>query len=128
MVDDILQTINDVITGIIFYGLRLYMQDIDHKSRTANSTALVMLNMRNVEGYESVKDMLKKDARSPWGNQVSFLHMSIPKLKQAQISNPLQFIWTTHNAIKKKRHSFAVILTGRLLQLNYKFRGHEVGP
>ena len=61
------QTLNDVITGIIFFGTRLYMQS-SSKKNNAHSTALVLLNTRNIGGYKSVKEMVKPDAESPWGN------------------------------------------------------------
>ncbi|KAJ1415392.1 O-acyltransferase, WSD1, N-terminal [Sesbania bispinosa] len=118
-------TINDVITGIVFYGTRLYMQEMDPKSKTANSTALVLLNTRNIEGYQSVNDMLNTKAKGPWGNKISFLHVPIPKLNESIISNPLEFIKDSHNIIKRKKQSLAVALTGTLLDIEGKFRGQE---
>lgn len=121
-----MQTVNDVVTGIVFYGTRLYMQDMDSKSKTANSTALVLLNTRNIEGYQSIDDMLNTKAKGPWGNKISFLHVPIPKLSESRISNPLQFIWESHNIIKRKKQSLAVALAGALLDIEGKFRGQEV--
>ncbi|KAK7340520.1 hypothetical protein VNO77_21226 [Canavalia gladiata] len=118
-------TINDVITGIVFYGTRLYMKDMDSKSEKADSTALVLLNTRNIEGYKSINEMLNTKAKGPWGNKISFLHVPIPKLNQNRISNPLQFIWDSHNIIKRKKQSLAVALTGTLLDIESKFRGQE---
>ncbi|KAG5095916.1 hypothetical protein JHK84_051504 [Glycine max] len=118
-------TINDVITGIVFYGTRLYMQDRDSKSKTADSTALVLLNTRNIEGYQSINEMLNNKAKGPWGNKISFLHVPIPKLNQNKMSNPLDFIWDSHNIIKRKKQSLAVALTGILLDTESKFRGQE---
>ncbi|KAF7805946.1 O-acyltransferase WSD1 [Senna tora] len=118
-------TTNDVITGMISYGIRLYMQEIDYETRMANSTAVVMLNTRKIEGYQSVKDMLKPDSKGQWGNRISFLQVSIPKLSQDSISNPLEFVWKAHKIIKRKRHSFSVFLIGWLLDLEMKLRGHE---
>lgn len=121
-----LQTVNDVVTGIVFYGTRLYMQDMDSKSKTSNSTALVLLNTRNIEGYQSIGDMLNTKTGGPWGNKISFLHVPIPKLSETRISNPLEFIRETHNIIKRKKQSLAVALTGTLLDIEGKFRGQEV--
>ncbi|KAI9086828.1 hypothetical protein K1719_031422 [Acacia pycnantha] len=118
-------TTNDVITGMIFYGIRQYMQEIKAKAGKANSTAVVMFNTREVEGYCSVKDMLQPNSKGRWGNQISFLQMSIPKMNQARISNPLEFVWKAHNLIQKKRKSFSVFLIGWLLGLEMKLRGHE---
>ncbi|KAJ7974223.1 O-acyltransferase WSD1 [Quillaja saponaria] len=118
-------TINDVITGIIFLGIRLYMQGLNYESREARSTALVLLNTRNVEGYQSIKDMIKTDARGPWGNKISFLQTSIPQLSNAKFSNPLEFVFEAHQNIRMKRSSLAVPLTGMFLEMVNKFKGQE---
>ncbi|XP_027351373.1 O-acyltransferase WSD1-like [Abrus precatorius] len=118
-------TVNDVITGIIFYGIRLYMQDNDYRSRTLKSTAMVTVNRRNVKDYQKVQDMLKTNAKGAWGNQITYLHVSMPKLKDTQISNPLQFVKTVHTSIKRKKHSFATVLIHKLLLLKNKLEGSE---
>ncbi|XP_027345758.1 O-acyltransferase WSD1-like [Abrus precatorius] len=118
-------TINDVITGVIFYGIRLYMQEINNKATTANSTGLVMLSTRNIGSYQSVQDMMKADSKSPWGNHISFLHVNIPKLSQSSLSNPLEFVWKAQKIIKRKRNSFTVFLIEWLLDMELKLRGHE---
>ena len=115
-----------MVTGIIFYGTRLYMQDIDSKSKTAQSTALVLLNTRNIEGYQSINDMLNTKAKGPWGNRITFLHVPIPKLNETRNSNPLEFVWDSHNIIKRKKQSLGVVLTGTLLEIEGKLRGQEV--
>ncbi|RDX60849.1 O-acyltransferase WSD1, partial [Mucuna pruriens] len=118
-------TINDVITGVIFYGMRLYMQEMDNKAGKANSTGLVMLSTRNIGSYQSIQEMMKVDSKSPWGNHISFLHVPIPKLSQASLSNPLEFVWKAHKIIKRKRNSFTVFLIEWLLDMELKLRGHE---
>ena len=116
-----------MITGIIFYGIRLYMQEISNEARTANATGLVLLSTRNIGTYQSVQDMMKADSKSPWGNHISFLHVSIPKLSQSSLSNPLEFVWKAQKIIKRKRNSFTVFLIEWLLDMKLKLRGHEVG-
>ncbi|KAL5797541.1 hypothetical protein ACOSQ2_002361 [Xanthoceras sorbifolium] len=122
-------TINDVVTGIIFFGTRLYMQSSNnHKlKKNAHSTALVLLNTRDVGGYKCVKDMVKPDAESPWGNQFGFLHISIPESTDHtdESPNPLEFVLKAQKVIKRKRSSLAVNLTGRLLEALRKFTGPE---
>ncbi|XP_045821378.1 wax ester synthase/diacylglycerol acyltransferase 4-like [Trifolium pratense] len=115
-------TINDVVCGMIFYGIRLYMEEMNEKTKTSNSTAVVMLNTRNV-GYQSLKEMQKPESKGLWGNQVSFLHIPIPKLINQ--SYPLQFVWETRKLIQRKRHSFGVHLIGLLMDLEMKLRGPE---
>ncbi|WJX44861.1 hypothetical protein P8452_31792 [Trifolium repens] len=115
-------TINDVICGIIFYGIRLYMEEMNNKTKTSNSTAVVMLNTRNIGGYQSLKEMQKPESKSLWGNQISFLQISIPKLSQ---SDPLEFVWKARKLIKRKRRSFGIHLIGLLLNLEMKLNGPE---
>ncbi|KAA8524376.1 hypothetical protein F0562_010799 [Nyssa sinensis] len=118
-------TVNDVITGIIFLGTRLYMQATNHELSNTESTALVLLNTRNIGGYKSIKDMIKPNAEMPWGNHFAFLHSSIPNLTKTEFSNPLNFVLKAQQLIKKKRNSAAVCLTGRLLEALTKFKGPE---
>ncbi|KAL8267685.1 hypothetical protein R6Q59_001483 [Mikania micrantha] len=120
-------TINDVITGIIFLGTRLYMEAACEEARNARSTALVLLNTRSIGGYKSVNEMIRnKEAQVQWGNQFGFLHVSLPKLSQYdQRLNPLKFVQETRNIIKRKRDSSAVYLTGMLLEYVRKYRGPE---
>ncbi|XP_052116166.1 wax ester synthase/diacylglycerol acyltransferase 4-like isoform X2 [Arachis duranensis] len=118
-------TINDVITGIIFYGIRLYMQDMDYKSGKMKSTAMAIVNTRNVKDYHTVQDMLKTNAKGVWGNHISYMHVSVPTLQDYPISNPLQFVKKAHNSIKRKKNSFATILTEKLLRMEHKLKGSE---
>ncbi|XP_028807846.1 O-acyltransferase WSD1-like [Neltuma alba] len=118
-------TTNDVIAGMIFCGIRQYMQEMKSKAGKANSTAVVMFNTREAEGYSSVKDMLDPNSKGRWGNQIALLQIPIPKMNQARISNPLEFVWKAHRLIQKKRKSFGVFLLGWLLDLEMKLRGHE---
>ncbi|KAI3457227.1 hypothetical protein Pfo_013890 [Paulownia fortunei] len=118
-------TINDVITGIITFGTRLYMQKTSQESGKAKSTALVLLNTRAVGGYKSVDEMIKPDSEMPWGNRFAFLQVPIPKLSAAELENPLRFVKKANRTIKRQRNSAAVYLTGQLLNLIRKIRGPE---
>ncbi|KAE8660901.1 putative Bifunctional methylthioribulose-1-phosphate dehydratase/enolase-phosphatase E1 2 [Hibiscus syriacus] len=121
-------TINDVITGIIFLGTRLYMQGTvggSNKMNNEHTTALVLLNTRTIGGYKSVKEMVKPDAESAWGNQFGFLHVSLPELSSAESCHPLDFVWKTKKLIQRKRNSSAVFLTGQLLECLRKYTGPE---
>jgi hypothetical protein len=62
------QTINDVVCGMIFYGIRLYMEEMNEKTKRSNSTVVVvMLNTRNIEGYQFLKEMQKPESKGLWG-------------------------------------------------------------
>jgi len=104
------------------------MQEISLKSSQAQSTALVLLNTRNIEGYKSIKEMVEKtNSSSAWGNQYAFLHVPIPELSDSKYANPLEFIWEAHKEMTKKKNSLATPLTGMLLDMLRKLRGPEVG-
>ncbi|KEH17312.1 O-acyltransferase (WSD1-like) family protein [Medicago truncatula] len=119
-------SINDVIAGLIFFGIRLYMLEVNKESRKANSTALVLLNTRNIKGYKSVKEMVSKNNNgAAWGNQFAFLHVPIPELNDPKFENPLEFIWEAHKEISRKKNSLVTPLTGMLLNMVKTLRGPE---
>ncbi|KAI9093395.1 hypothetical protein K1719_027409 [Acacia pycnantha] len=124
-------TVNDVITGIIFLGIRLYMQDVDNSSRTKKCTLLTVMNTRNVQNYETAKDMRKSSegkekGSTAWGNQCSFMHVSVPKLKDTKTSDPLGFVWKVHHKMKKmKKLSLVYALLGMLMKMKHQFKGPE---
>lgn len=104
------------------------MESTSKQSGNARSTSLVLLNTRSVDGYKSVDEMLDNPkARKLWGNQFGFLHVPLPKLHQSdQTLNPLKFVYEAHSTIRRMRNSWAVFLTGMLLELIRKYRGAEV--
>ncbi|KAL8131951.1 hypothetical protein AgCh_007742 [Apium graveolens] len=120
-------TINDVITGIIFYGSRMYMEEESSESRNANSSALVVFNTRNIGRYKSVNEMVKPNADKLWGNQFTLSHVPIPKFSNlGDSSNPLKFILKVHKTMERKKNSSAVYMTAGLIESVRKFRGAEV--
>lgn len=123
----IVQSINDVICGVIFLGTRLYMKAMKAEKVNANTTALVLLNTRNIAGYKTVKEMFEQNPNSKWGNQFGFLHVSVPILsKNFSPSKPLGFVYRAKEIIQRKRNSAAVFLTGKLLDTIRRHRGPEV--
>ncbi|CAN1160917.1 Wax ester synthase/diacylglycerol acyltransferase 11 [Linum perenne] len=130
-------TINDVICGAIFLGVRIYMEGVDPGSGfSANTTSLMLLNTRMInQGYKSVKDMVKPGAEFPWGNHFAFLGISVPKLPEnhklvgsdsSTRFDPLEFVLKTHETVKRKRTSLIVYFTAKYLQLLRTLRGPEV--
>ncbi|KAJ6371697.1 hypothetical protein OIU77_002086 [Salix suchowensis] len=117
-------TLNDVITGTIFLGTRMYMETVSQGSGSACSTSLVLFNTRMLKGYNSVQEMLKPDSKAPWGNHVAYLKIPIPKLGDAEATNnPLKFVINARKIIKRKRSSIGVYLTAKYLLLVARFRG-----
>ena len=102
------------------------MQEVSKESSNSNSTAMVLLNTRMLRSFVSVKEMVKPDAKSPWGNHFAFLHVPIPKFTDSGLSDPLEFIKKSRQIIKSKRSSLGVYLTAKLLEAVHKFRGSEV--
>lgn len=123
--EEIGATINDVLTGIIFLGTRLYMQATGKEFYNSESTALLLLNTRNINGYKSIDDMVKSNSETKWGNQFAFLHVALPELSNDKSSNPLKFISEAQTIIQGKRNSLAVYLTGQSLEIIRKYRGPE---
>lgn len=93
---------------------------------TNKVTALVLLNTRNISSYQSVDEMTKPNARSPWGNQFGFMHVSLPTCANAESADPLYFVLQAKKIIKAKRNSLVVYLTGRLLETLRRIKGPEV--
>ncbi|KAL3848838.1 hypothetical protein ACJIZ3_010720 [Penstemon smallii] len=119
-------TVNDVITGIIFMGSRIYMQESSNeKSGEEECTALVVLNTRATGGYKPVKEMIKQDAKMPWGNRIAFLPIPVPKLTTSELENPIEFVTKAHEKIKRQRKPSTVYVTTQLLELIGKIRGPE---
>ncbi|GLT63748.1 hypothetical protein SLA2020_362870 [Shorea laevis] len=120
-------TVNAVITGIIFFGSRLYMEEVSKgKSSKTDPTALVLLNTRMIRSYKSVQEMLRSDTNAPWGNLFALLLVPLPKLSETNISSdPLEFIREAHKTIKRKRRSAAVYFMGCFYEIIRKVRGHE---
>lgn len=116
-------SINDVISGVVFLGLRLYMQAMRQDLTNAKSTALVLLNTRNIRGYKSISEMVEPDEDdASWGNRFAFLHVPLPRMA----ADPLSFVVKANKLIRRKKNSAAILLTGKLLDTLRKWRGPEV--
>ncbi|KAK1286415.1 O-acyltransferase WSD1 [Acorus calamus] len=124
-------TVNDIICGIIFHGIQLYMQSIGDGSKSAQATALVMLNTRFIHKSTQAtapvnpKEMNKPDAEFPWGNRVGYLHLSIPTRDCRNKDDPLKFMAKVNRLMKRKKSSLGVFLTAQLLETMRRFRGPE---
>ncbi|KAI3736119.1 hypothetical protein L6452_15652 [Arctium lappa] len=125
--DTLKVSINDLVSGVIFLGTRLYMESTSNESGNARSTSLVLFNTRSIGGYRSVNEMLHNpEAQNLWGNQFSFLQVPLPKLHGSDGSlDPLKFVYEAHDIVKRKRNSWAVHLTRMLLESIRKYRSTE---
>ncbi|KAG9450974.1 hypothetical protein H6P81_010939 [Aristolochia fimbriata] len=113
-------TVNDVVSGVMFYGIHLYNKRMGQTSQ--HMTSLVLLNSKMINGYQSIQEML--ETRS-WGNNFTFIQVSIPSCENVDEVNPLIFISKASAIIKKKRNSLEVFIIGILLKTLRKIRGYE---
>uniref|UniRef100_A0A0A0K2E9 Uncharacterized protein n=1 Tax=Cucumis sativus TaxID=3659 RepID=A0A0A0K2E9_CUCSA len=122
-------SVNDVLTGIIFLGIRLYMQEHNPESSGANSSALILLNTRKAKAYKSVKEMVKKDSDAPWGNKIAFLPIPIPKLIDSPVvsSTPLEFVEKVKEKIMLQRSPLSVFLAAKVFEILKNVTGPEIG-
>ncbi|KAJ3692087.1 hypothetical protein LUZ60_012437 [Juncus effusus] len=119
-------TINDVICGVIFYGIHLYMKECCSGKNAAKVTTLILLNTRNISNYQTPQEMTKPKATSPWGNNFGFIHATMPKCENVEETDPLYFVANAKKIVNAKRNSLSVFLTGRFLEMMRKIRGPEV--
>eukprot|EP01018_Ginkgo_biloba_P010241 Gb_13459 [translate_table: standard] len=127
-------TVNDVITGVIFYGFQRYLQsflsgekqyaepnnDILTKMERLRVTALALINTRALSGLQNLEEMMKTDTQTPWGNHFGFVHVPIPVGK---FENPMDFVRRAKRSLDRKKMSLAVFVTGRVLCYLAKLKG-----
>ncbi|KAJ0966870.1 hypothetical protein J5N97_023787 [Dioscorea zingiberensis] len=134
--DKVNGSVNDVLVGMIFHGLHLYMQEVDPWSNNKSSpqvTALVLLNTRGVTSYKSMEEMREPNSKARWGNQFAFMHIPMPRFdddnnnknKNKKVDDPFHFVLQAKKYIKAKRFSFGLHLTGALLEIIRKLRGPQ---
>ncbi|RDX57978.1 O-acyltransferase WSD1, partial [Mucuna pruriens] len=120
------RSVNDVLVGVILFGIQLYMGAKDDKSSRAESTAMVLLNTRKIRAYISAKEMHDTHSQAPWGNRFHFMHVPIPLLISDSTSlNPLEFVLEANKNIERMRNSLAVPLTGVLFRLLNQIKGPQ---
>ncbi|TKY48877.1 O-acyltransferase WSD1 [Spatholobus suberectus] len=112
-------SVNDVLVGVILFGIQLYMGAMDRKS------SKMLFNTRKIRAYKSAKGMHDPDSEAPWGNRFHFMHVPIPTLSDTSYLNPLEFVFEASRNIKRKRNSLAVPLTGVLLCLLNQIKGPQ---
>ncbi|CAN0896810.1 Wax ester synthase/diacylglycerol acyltransferase 4 [Linum grandiflorum] len=128
-------TVNDIMTSIVFLGTRMYMQEMKPGSENIDATAIVLLNTRMLRSYNSIKDMIKLDTKSPWGNRLAFLYITLPKLMVPRNDTEnwtttmqrrsLEFLKASRTIIQNKRSSIAIHLNAKILHLYEKLKGSE---
>lgn len=130
-------TVNDVITGIVFYGVQRYLQirfsavaeyglqdayekrfempedTVIKQIKKLKLTALCLINMRALAGIQNLDEMLKPKAQAPWGNHFAFLPVRVPIL--GQVENPLEFVRRAKSEMDRHKMSLGAGINGKLM-------------
>ncbi|KAF9603883.1 hypothetical protein IFM89_038164 [Coptis chinensis] len=107
-------TVNDVVTGLIYYIIHLYMLRKGDTSGGKNMNLLVMFNMRMLGGYKNIAEMMKANI---WGNRVAFLHAPIPNITGEEKIDPLYFINKGKEVMDRKKNSLFTFLTNPIINV-----------
>ncbi|PIA56358.1 hypothetical protein AQUCO_00700586v1 [Aquilegia coerulea] len=108
------KTLNDLITGVIYYTIHLYMLRKGDISRGKSMNLLVMFNMRMLKGYKNIEEMMKANI---WGNRVSFVTVPVPCMNGEKNVDPLYFVTKAKEIMKRKKNSFFTYLTNPFIKL-----------
>ena len=120
-----LQTVNDVIIGIISYVIHLYMTRMGQTSNvSSNMTLLVMVNMRILKGYNNIDEMLR--ATDTQGNKSRLLHVTVPSFTNLEKVSPLDFIIKAREAMERKKNSMYIYLIEPVLNTTRRIFGQKV--
>ncbi|KAG5526448.1 hypothetical protein RHGRI_032649 [Rhododendron griersonianum] len=98
-------TINDVLFGIISFGLSRYLDLRSPKALQdgAQTTGLAMVNLRKQPGLQELSDMMKGDSGIRWGNKFGML--LLPVYYHHGGADPLQYVKRAKQMIDLKKHS-----------------------
>eukprot|EP00253_Pinus_taeda_P021885 PITA_21885 len=141
-------TVNDVITGIVFYGVQRYLQirfsavaeyglqdayekrfempedTVIKQMKKLKLTALCLINMRALAGIQNLDEMLKPKAQAPWGNHFAFLPVRVPIL--GQVENPLEFVRRAKSEMDRHKMSLGARINGKLMAYLGWLKGPQV--
>lgn len=146
--DNLGGTVNDVITGVIFYGIQRYLQIrlsavgeqslqdayekrfeplkdiVINQMKKARITALCLLNTRVMAGLQSIDEMLNPKSQAPWGNYFGFLHVPVPLT--GKVDDPLEFVRKAKCIIDRHKMSLGVFINAKILRYLAKLKGPQV--
>ncbi|KAE9447151.1 hypothetical protein C3L33_20924, partial [Rhododendron williamsianum] len=98
-------TINDVLFGVISFGLSRYLDLQSPKALQdgAQITGLAMVNLRKQPGLQELSDMMKGDSGIRWGNKFGML--LLPVYYHHGGADPLQHVKRAKQMIDLKKQS-----------------------
>lgn len=138
-------TVNDVITGIIFYGMQRYLKislsavgehsledafekrlempkdAVIKQMKNLRLTALSLINTRAMSGLQNIDEMLKPKAQVPWGNHFGFLPLRVPIA--GKLEHPMEFVRKAKRNLDRHKISLGVFITARIMALLAKLKG-----
>lgn len=140
-------TVNDVITGIIFYGMQRYLQislsavgghslqdafekrfetpkdAVIEQMKNSKLTALCLINTRALAGLQNIAEMLKPEAQVPWGNHFGFLPLRVPI--GGKLERPLEFVRKAKRDLDRHKKSLGVFITARIMTCLGRLKGPQ---
>lgn len=107
-------TINDVLFGIISLGLSKYLDKRSPESlkEGLQITGVALVNLRPSPGLQDMKELMKKNAGSGWGNKFGI--MLLPVYYHKNGSDPLQYLKRAKMMIDRKKLSLEAFLSYQL--------------
>ncbi|XP_024967390.1 O-acyltransferase WSD1-like [Cynara cardunculus var. scolymus] len=104
-------TINDVLFGVISSGLSRYLDKRSPESlqEGLRITGVALVNLRPSPGLQDIKELMKKNAGSGWGNKFGI--MLLPIYYHRNGSNPLDYLKRAKMMIDRKKLSLEAFLS-----------------
>ncbi|KAH7836122.1 hypothetical protein Vadar_032934 [Vaccinium darrowii] len=98
-------TINDVLSGIISFGLSRYLDMCSPKALRdgVQITGLAMVNLRKQPGLQELSNMIRGNSGIRWGNK--FGTILFPVYYRRGGGDPLQHVKTAKKMMDQKKHS-----------------------
>ncbi|KAF5202096.1 O-acyltransferase wsd1 [Thalictrum thalictroides] len=107
-------TLNDLITGVIYYTIHLYMLKKGDISRGKSMNFVVMFNTRMLKGYKNMEEMLKANL---WGNYVALLTVPVSCMNGENNVDPLYFVTKAKKIMDRMKNSFYAYLTNTFIKM-----------
>ncbi|XP_076940149.1 wax ester synthase/diacylglycerol acyltransferase 11-like [Bidens hawaiensis] len=119
-------TINDVLFGVISLGLSKYLgnRSSDSLQEGLQITGVALVNLRPSPGLQDIKELMKKNVVSGWGNKVGI--MLLPVYYHRNVSDPLQYLKRAKMMIDRKKLSMEAFLSHQIGYFVMKFFGVKV--
>lgn len=119
-------TINDVLFGVISLGLSKYLdkRSPDSLQVGLQITGVAMVNLRPSPGLQDIKELMKKNTGSGWGNKIGI--MLLPVYYHKKCSDPLEYLKRAKLMIDRKKLSLEALLSHQIGYFVMKYFGAKV--